>query len=270
MTAESSSVRVAFVAEASRLAACAPETVTGDIEPVLVEWREDVDPASALTGLAEVSPDVVVAFRPELVAPVALAGIEAVTIGYLTEALPSEQPGCVDPWSFDRFIAASPDIAAGAELAGLPVWRLLSLPVADRFYRPAGPRGDPPRVLEIHTGLGTEQLAARLEGFDVAVNLEQDDLPSFEHLLLVCIAGGLLVLSAPLGSTAGLEPDIDYVVIEEDRADETLEALMREPNAFRRQWLGGRMKAERWRASSAWSRLVFDLGRDIAAFGRGN
>ena len=207
-------------------------------------------------------------FRPERIPPAALAGIDAVTVGYLTEALASDELRPIDQWRFDRLMAAGPGVAAGAELAGLSVWRLLTLPVADRFYRPVPSPTVHLRVLHVHAGLDAKQLARQLDEFDVAFSREHEDRPAFEQLLLTCVAGGLLVVSEPLDPSTGLEPDIDFVSIDGGRADETLDALLIEPGAFQRHRIGGRMKAERWRASSSWSRLVLDLGRDLAAFGR--
>jgi hypothetical protein len=84
------------------------------------------------------------------------------------------------------------------------------------------------------------------------------------------MAAGLLVLSAPLPWMPWLEPDIDFVAAAgEARLAEALETLRRDPAAFHRQRLGGRLKAEWMRASSVWARVVGDLRRDVSAFGRG-
>ena len=90
------------------------------------------------------------------------------------------------------------------------------------------------------------------------------------HAVHTCMAAGLLVLSVPLPSMPWLEPDIDFVAADRDeRFAEALETLQREPAAFHRQRLGGRLKAEWMRASSVWARVVGDLRRDVSAFGPG-
>jgi hypothetical protein len=103
---------------------------------------------------------------------------------------------------------------------------------------------------------------------DVAVNRAPASSPAAQHAVLSCMAAGLLVVSAPLPSMAWLEPDIDFVSAGlDERFDEALETLRREPEAFHRQRLGGRLKADWMRASSVWARVIGDLRRDLAAFG---
>jgi hypothetical protein len=193
----------------------------------------------------------------------ALAGVPAITVGYLADAF---EPSAFGPDAFDRIIAADEQLAAEAELAGMEVWRVLALPVADGIYRPARRPAGPARVVEV----GPSAPRGRPADADVAVNRGSEAGAAAQHAVLTCMAAGMLVLSAPLPSMPWLEPEIDYVAADrEERFAEALETLRREPAAFHRQRLGGRLKAEWMRASSVWERVIGDLRRDVAAFGRG-
>ena len=74
-------------------------------------------------------------------------GLDALTLGFLTEPIPRDAAGGhhdlerrrweleqVDASSFDRIVSFDPLIAPTAE-AILPVWRSVPLPVCDRLYR---------------------------------------------------------------------------------------------------------------------------------------
>jgi hypothetical protein len=103
----------------------------------------------------------------------------------------------------------------------------------------------------------------------VAVSRTSAAVPDTDHGVLTCMAAGLLVVSAPLPSLPWLEPDIDFVEADgAERVARALDTLREDPSAFHRQRLGGRLKAERMRASSVWARLVQDLRRDVSVFGR--
>jgi len=256
----SRTVRVAFVGTPARLAGCVDEAPGGGIEPLWIGVSEGDAPAELRSRLTELGPDVVVGFGPDCPAD-ALTGVPAITVGYLAEPL---EPATARPEAFDRVIAADSKLAAEAERAGTPVWRVFPLPVADGLYRPARRPVGPAQAVELDAG-GPPGWADRA---DVAVNRAPALGPAGQHAVLTCMAAGLLVLSAPLPSMPWLEPDIDFVAADGDeRFAEALETLRREPAAFHRQRLGGRLKAEWMRASSAWARVIGDLSRDVSAFG---
>jgi hypothetical protein len=76
------------------------------------------------------------------------------------------------------------------------------------------------------------------------------------------------VVSEVLNPRHGLEPGIDY--LETGSPDELLDlmlALHRWPGSYDRVRVRGRMKAEQYRASAVYPRLVADLFRDLASFG---
>jgi len=76
------------------------------------------------------------------------------------------------------------------------------------------------------------------------------------------------VISEPLSQLHGLEPGIDFLELRgSGMLGNTLEALSRFPRAFDRVRVRGRLKAELFRASRVYPRLVADLLRDLPARG---
>ena len=251
-------VRVAFVAAPERLAGCTHDAASGGVEPHRLSIGAD-EPGALQDRLRELNPDVMVALGGG--AHVAtITGLPGLTLGYLADPL---EPG----WDrFDRLIAADEAHAADAERAGVEVWRVLALPVADRFFRPGRRPSGQARVVELDPTLEPE----RLHDAHVGVSRTGGGAPGLDHAIHTCLAAGVLLVSPPLLSLPWLEPDIDFVEADsEERVAEVLESLREDPSAFHRQRLGGRLKAERMRASSVWARLVQDLRRDVSAFGRG-
>jgi hypothetical protein len=259
---EPADLGVAFVGAPARLAACVDEAPSGGVEPLRVGVSPEDAPEELHARLTELRPDVVVVLGPDSPAG-GLVGVPAIRVGHLAEPF---EPATLEPDAFDRVIAADAALAAEAEQAGFEVWRVLPLSVADGLYRPAARPAGPARTLELD-GSGPP---GPLDQADVAVIRAPAAGPAAMHAVHTCMAAGLLVLSVPLPSMPWLEPDIDFVAADRDeRFAEALETLQREPAAFHRQRLGGRLKAEWMRASSVWARVVGDLRRDVSAFGPG-
>ncbi len=250
------------------------------------------------------APHAVVVFRPEIVPAGALDGLGAVVLGFLTEPIPRTTGRRVHPdlrrrradlrradaGSFDRVAAFDPLIVPAAE-RHLPVWRSVPLPVDDRLYgparRPDGPArigfvgrstphrerflGHPKReldVLHVAFGLHGGELDRFMDAVDVAVNVHNEPYPSFENRVCLHLAAGHLVVSETLSPTHGLEPGIDYVEVREpEEMLAILRTARRHPDAYHRVRVRGRRKAESYRASRVWPRLLADCARDIAAFG---
>jgi hypothetical protein len=81
-------------------------------------------------------------------------------------------------------------------------------------------------------------------------------------------AAGHRVISEPLDPTHGLEPSTDFLEIR--RPDELmtiLYQLTRRPDTFERVRLRGRHKADDYRASRIWPRVIADLLDDVRVFG---
>lgn len=293
---------MAFVGQTTYFEACSLQTPAGGLVPRFFEFRARGDAEDLLARLREFVPHVVVVFRPEVV-PAGLFGeLPAVTLGFLSEPLPRgagahadlqrrlRELRDTDVANFDRFVSFDPLIAdTAAEV--LTIWRSLPLPVADRFYAPVAPMGHPPRiifvgrstqhreyllapakldhdVLHIAFGVSGTELVELLHRHDVAINLHNENYPSFENRVSMHLAAGHLVLSEVLDPQHGLEPGIDYLQV--GGASELRRALAvvtRFPRVHHRVRVRGRMKAEQFRASRVYPRLVADLLADLDAFG---
>ena len=299
-------LRVAFVGQGTFFEACSPTGRSGRLDGSFLEFRSGSDAELLLARLERLDPHVVVVFRPEIVPSGLFAGLRAASLGFLTEPLPRRQTGVhadlerrlselrqVDRGNFDRIVSFDPLIAQTADEV-LPVWRSLPLPVADRFYAPVRPMPEHPRLLfigrstehrerlltpvkhaydllHIAFGLGASELADLLSRHEVGINIHNNPYPSFENRVCLHLAAGHLVLSEPLNPTHGLEPGIDF--LEFDSAVglfHQVERLRRFPGLWHRVRVRGRMKAEQFRASRVWPRVVHDLLADLEAFGGRN
>lgn len=298
-------LRLAFVGQGTFFEACAlGDGIVPGIATAFFEFRKDGDVEQLLRSLRAFGPHVVVVFRPEILPAGALQGVRAPVVGFLTEPIPRTVGGThhdlqrrlwelqqVDASGFDRVVAFDPLIASTAEEI-LPVWRSVPLPVADRFYRPVEPfRGAPkvlfvgrstehremmlapakelyPDLLHMAFGVGSDELEELLASHDVGLNVHNDTYLSFENRVCLHLAAGQLVISEPLSPTHGLEHGIDYVPVgTADGLAYAIERLHRFPMLWHRVRIRGRQKAEGFRASHVWPRMVSDLLSDLAAFG---
>jgi len=297
-------LRLAFVGQQTYFEACALDERSARVRTTYVDFREGADAEAMRAALDRFGPHAVVVFRPEIVPAGAFDGLRALTIGFLTEPIP--RGGArkahidlrrrradlrkADPGSWDRTVAFDPLIVETADEI-LPIWRALPIPVSDRFYTPVPRGGGAPRlafvgrstphreaflrhpkheldIVHVAFGLHGEQLDELMAATDVAINLHNEPYPSFENRVCLHLAAGHLVVSETLSPTHGLEPGIDY--LEFSRPDELLSLLRtvaRHPQAYARVRVRGRRKAEQYRASVVWPRLVADAFADVAAFG---
>jgi len=301
---EGAPLRLAFVGQATFFEACALTRDANGLATRFVDFRQGEDAERMLAALRDWRPHVVLVFRPEIVPSGLFAGLRAATVGFLTEPLPRRGGSkhrdlagrlralrAVDARNFDRVVAFDPNVVDTAERV-LPVWRSLPLPVDDRLFADPAPIAGRPRVmfvgrstehrerllvpskhafdvLHVAHGVDGERLHALMREHDVGINLHNEPYPSFENRVALHLAAGHLVLSEPLDPTHGLEPGIDYV--ETGTPGElyaAIELLRRFPNVHHRVRVRGRMKAEGFRASRVYPRLVHDLLLDLRAFGR--
>jgi hypothetical protein len=297
------SLRLAFVGQATFFEACALTRDAAGLTTRFVEFRQDGDADRMLAEVREWRPHVVLVFRPEIVPPGLFANLDAAAVGFLTEPLPrgtaSSHPDLtgrlkalerVDAGNFDRIVAFDPNVVEAAERV-LPVWRSLPLPVDDRFFADPAPVAGRPRVmfvgrstehrerlltpskhafdlLHVAFGVDAERLDALMREHDVGINLHNEPYPSFENRVSLHLAAGHLVISEPLDPTHGLEAGIDFIEVWSPEAlHETIGLLQRFPNIHQRVRVRGRMKAEAFRASRVYPRLVHDLLLDLRAFG---
>lgn len=298
-------VRLAFVGQREYFAAAALDRPLPELVPGFVDYRAGADFSAARAELQALAPDCIVVFRPELVPDGSLAGLDAVTVGFMTEPLPrSEGPQHPDllgraevlrglePGAFDRIISFDPLIVQTIEQV-VPVWRSLPLPVADRYFGEISDRGRRPRsvfigrstphreafltpvkhrfdTFHLAHGASDQSLAELLAEFEIAINLHNEPYPTFENRVALHLAAGALCISEPLSPTHGLEPGIDFVEVHAPwELEETVTAATRNLEVFHPIRVRGRLKAEAFRASAVWPRLVFDLAADLQAHGRG-
>jgi hypothetical protein len=297
-------LRLAFVGQSTFFAACALEEHSGRVQTAFVEFRAGGDADAMLAQLQASDPHVVVAFRPEVLPAGVFAGLRAAVLGFLTEPIPRTRGhrmhpdlkrrraalATMDTGNIDRLVAFDPLVVPTAD-AFMRVWRSLPLPVADRLYAPVrAPAGTPsilfvgrstehrerflarPKaeldVVHAAFGIGLDALAALLGAHTIALNLHNEPYPSFENRVCLQLAAGQLVVSETLSPTHGLEPDIDYLEIAEpDQLLALLHAAVRFPQAYERVRIRGRRKAEAFRASHVYPRLVDDLLLDLRVFG---
>jgi hypothetical protein len=294
---------LAFVGQETYFSACALNAATRDVVPVFVDYRAGADPTPMVKALETVAPDVVVVFRPEIIPPGCFAELSAITVGYLTEPLPRDADAHpdlqrrleylreLDPSNFDRIISFDPLIVGAVEEI-VPVWRSLPLPVADELFAPVGPSAQPPKalfvgrstvhrelfltpvkhefdVVHLAHGASGDLLRRFLAETDIGINLHNENYPTFENRCAITLAAGQLLISEALSPTHGLEPNIDFLQVKfPDELHRMLFNATQRPDAYRRIRIRGRKKAEYFRASRVYPRLVRDLLLDIGVFGR--
>ncbi len=271
------------------------------LESRFVEYRDGSPIEQVLDQLQGFGAEVTVLFRPEIFPAGTFHGLPGAVLGFLTEPLPRRERGEVvhddlkgrlrdlsriDPLNVDRVIAFDPLIASAADDAA-PVWRSLPLPVADSFFRPVGTAAPAPPALFVgrstphrerflaaakwqgdvfHLGFGvdTEHLQQLMEDHSVAINVHNEPYPTFENRVCIHLAAGQLVFSEPLSPLHGLEPGIDYLECADGAVlAEGLERLRRMPGLWQDIRIRGRRKAELYRASHVYPRIIFDLLTDL-------
>ena len=297
-------LRTAFVGQSTFFEVCALDRRAGGLEPRFFEFRQGGDAAALRAALQAFAPDVIAVFRPEILPPGALDGIGRARLGFLTEPIPRTRGAAhpdlqrrlgelraVDPANVHRVVAFDPLIADTATDV-LPVWRSLPLPVSDRLYRPVGSSIGKPRVLFVgrstehrekmliqakhrfdvlHLAFGVhgERLEQEMSSHDVGINLHNEPYPSFENRVLLHLAAGHLVITEPLSPLHGLEPGLDIIEVSTPEGlFGILEHLHKFPGIYHRIRVRGRHKAEQYRASRVWPRLIVDLLADLEAFDR--
>jgi hypothetical protein len=299
-------LRTAFVGQETYFLSSALNQAAGGLEPRFFDFRADTDFSPVADELADFRPHVIVVFRPEIVPAAALVGCGALRIGFLTEPLPRRGPDgaeshpdlvrrlrylkAIDPANFDRIVSFDPLVAATASDA-VPVFRSFPLPVADEFFLPVEPYEESPRplflgrstehrelwlaeakhhfdTLHIAHGISGDELLELMAKPAVSINIHNEPYPTFEVRVPLCMAAGHLVVSEKLSPSHGLEPGSDHIeALVPNELVAALSVLERDPNAFFDIRVFGRMKAEQFRASKVWPRLIDDTYLDVSTFG---
>jgi hypothetical protein len=300
-------LRMAFVGQSTFFEACAlPDGAAPGVRTRFLEHRAGGDAAALRAELDRFAPDVVVVFRPEALPAGALTDLPAAVLGFLTEPIPREAGSGavrhedlerrlvelqqVDARNVDRVVTFDPHIAKTAD-AVLPVWRSLPLPVSDRYYGQVTPISGEPRtvfvgrstrhrervlglakhhhdILHLAFGVDAAGLEEVMRDHDVAINVHNEPYPSFENRVCLHLAAGHLVLSEWLSPAHGLEAGHDFIEITGPGSLwHAVEMLGRFPGLWHRVRVRGRRKAEQFRASRVWPRLLHDAIADVGAFG---
>src|SRR3954470_11503495 len=298
-------LRLAFVGQRVYFGSCVIEDPLPGVEPAFFDVLPDRPAGPLLAALEDFGPDAVVVFRPEILERGAMREIDALTLGFLTEPLPRSDNGVVhedlatrleylrgaDPLGFDRIVSFDPHIVGAAGNAGLDVWRSLPIPVSDRLYGEVRPARERPQfffigrstphreaflgpikhafdVVRVAHGLTDAKLREFMEESDVGINLHNEPYPSFENRVCMLLASGALVLTEELSPLHGLEPGVDLVEFKAPwELWEIATRLTQTPDVFRSVRINGRRKAERFRASLVWPRLIRDAPAGAALFG---
>jgi hypothetical protein len=304
LPADGSPLRLVFVGQSTFFEAC---SLGAALRPYVIssfiEFRSGSDAEKMVERVQALRPHVVIMYRPELVPAAAFAPVEALTVGFLTEPLPRSGSdshadlehrlvylASLDRGNFDRIVSFDPLIVGTASRVAT-VWRSLPLPVADRYYRRCSPMRPDPRLLfvgrstahrerylgplkhrfdllHVAHGAGADMVERLFDESDIAVNLHNEPYPSFENRVSLHLAAGHLVLSEPLSPSHGLEPEIDYLEIRSPaHLEGMVEVIRKTPEAFMGIRVRGRMKAELFRASSVWPRLIHDAVLDVSQYG---
>jgi hypothetical protein len=237
----------------------------------------------AASALAQIAPDVVVALDPEPGTEDLIAGAleDAVAVAFLTRD-PATGGPAIDLSGYARVISPG---------NGVPAWRTLPLPVADRLYAPVRPPAVRPRALLIgedtgrrddflvplkhefdlvHAvgGLSVDDLEGLLARTDVGVAVSERPGYAAPHMAMIHLAAGQLLVADEFPARHGLRAGVDFVQMQAGwQAWYVLDTLRATPDAFRSMRITGRRSAERFRASRVWPRLAADVLADARAFG---
>ena len=273
----------------------------GDVTPAFVDQRETDDPAKLVAAVAATRPDAIVALRPRLLDGATLrAETGALTLAVAGDELdthfgrdvwtvdrPPAGPLPPRPAGYDRVLATDPLLAREWR-----AWRSAPLPVDDRFFADPAGGGHAMRLLFLGEstawrerflieskhhydlshyafGLDGDELAEVLANTTIGVLVRRDEgVTTFPRTALLHLAAGHLVLTEPLRPPRGLEPGLDHVEVHQpDQLLHHLHQVRKRPGAFEHVRVRGRRRAEAFRASVVWPRLLHDLAADVGAFG---
>ncbi len=303
-SATATPLRVALVGPPVWLDCCAPTAPAASAPaPGLVCERFDLavgaDTEQVLTGVGAFAPNATVIIDPASVLthsdgspmPFAheLSAMGGATLGMLVGGLPDANSTAAFAM-LDRLVTFNPALT-GASAAGKEVWRAIPPPVGDAHFKEVRPLRHAPRsisigrstdhregvltaakhehdLLQVIHGVSGTELVELLGEYDVGVYLPRATGAGFGWQVGAHLAAGQLLLAGTLAPAHGLERGIDYLEIDSPEGLVwLLDRLGRFPEMYQRIRVRGRLKAEQYRASSLFRRVVHDLLLDVAAFG---
>jgi hypothetical protein len=283
-------LRVAFLGPAGWLESCCPPgrsaTQTSCRLPVVAGCDVDRTLHQARSFRAQVS----VVFDPGCLPADALAQLPGTTLGIIVGGVDDDRQLAAAAGVLDRVVSFRPALT-GAAVGSARVWRAIPPPVNDALYGEVRPLRGRPQVmaigrstehredvlmpvkhhhdlLQVIHGVVGETLLQLLREYDVGVYVAPEAAGGFGVQVGMHLAAGQLLFTQGLDPAHGLERDIDYMHF--DTADElvwALDRLARFPEMCQRLRVRGRMKAERYRASRLFGRIIEDLLGDVAVFG---
>jgi hypothetical protein len=278
--------RVAFVGARTWLKGCAPASPSHGLLPRCFELGSEPE-LFAHVEIERFSPHATVVFEPAALTAEVLAALPHPKLGVLVGGLPEGEAA----WAaeLDRLVSFRPSLT-GAQVGHATVWRAIPVPVGDGFYHPVAPLHHAPRamsighstphresvltpakhhhdLLQVIHGVSGEGLDELLREYDVGVYVAPREGGGFGFPVGLHLAAGHLLLTEPLNPGHGLERDIDYLQFESpEELVWILDRMGRFPEMHQRVRVRGRLKAQQFRASRLFARVVHDLHLDLAAF----
>jgi hypothetical protein len=283
-------LRVAFAGPSNWLDGCAPSEPASGLVPARFALEGDAaQQRSTLERLAAYAPHVTVIFDPPSLPDELLSEAMGVTLGVLVGGIP-DGARANSLHRLDRLTCFDQSLT-GKRAGRASVWRAIPPPVSDQLFSEPRPQHSAPRpvsigrstahretmlmpakhhhdLIQVIHGVSGRRLSELLDECDVGVFIAAEEGGGFGLQVGIHLASGQLLLAEELTPKHGLERNIDYVQI--DSPDElvwTLNRLGRFPEMHNRIRIRGRLKAEQYRASRLFARVVHDLLRDVAAFG---
>lgn len=279
-------LRAAFIGAPIWLDLCAPPGRSPGFEA----WRV---PGAAgdwsWSLLDQLRPHVSVVFDPLEVPVQALRRLPGLSLGVLVGGAEGGRAGEVIG-AMDRVLGLRPGLSGTAFGAGR-VWRGVPPPVSDALFAPVRELHGRPRVmalgrstphrekmlmpakhhhdlLQVLHGVSGELLAGLLRDYDAGVYVAREPGGGFGAQAALHLAAGQLLIAETLAPAHGLERNLDYLHFESPgELVWVLDRLARFPEMYQRLRIRGRLKAEQYRASRLFARLLHDLRADVAAFG---
>lgn len=282
-------LRVAFAGAPIWTGGCVPPDARDDITPKCFTMAAPVDVRPMLDAITGFDPHATVIFDPSAFPEEALRRLPGVTLGVLVAGVPdTPRAGALE--TLDRLVSFAPALT-GTSVGGNEIWRAIPPPVSDTLFSEVRPLHHAPRpmsvgastahresmltpakhhhdLLQVLHGVSGEALRELLDECDVGVFIAREPGGGFGLQIGIHLASGHLLLADELTPAHGLERNIDYLHVgSPDQLVWVLDRLGRFPEMYQRVRVRGRLKAEQYRASRLFGRLVGDLLRDVAAFG---
>jgi hypothetical protein len=284
-----SAQRLAVLGPPSWLATSSPASDGRTLACRPFEVMEGGDVARTLSAVRAFAPDVTVVLDPACLPAAALRTLPGTTLGVIVGG--PERAGLAEAAdALDRVLSFRPELTATALGSGR-VWRAIPPPIADGMFAAVRPPHGRPRtmaigrateyrehvllpakhhhdVLQLISGVDGPRLAELMGEYDVGVYVPPAYGGGFGAQAGLHLAAGQLLLAHQLEPAHGLERGIDYLPFE-SREDLVwmLDRLGRFPEMYQRVRIRGRMKADGFRASRVFARVLHDLAADVAAFG---